>query len=36
MKFQDGSVVNGEWINGKLCGYGEMTYANGDEYKGEW
>lgn len=26
----------GDWKDGKKCGQGTMTYANGDVYKGEW
>ena len=31
-----GGGVGCEWKNGKYSGQGIFTYANGDEYEGEW
>ncbi len=35
-KFRDGSVYRGNFLKGKLHGYGKLQYANGAVYEGEW
>lgn len=34
--FVDGSIYSGNWIDGKLNGYGTSTSKNGSVYVGEW
>ena len=34
--FSDGSVHEGEWVNGRKEGNGKMISSNGDVYEGEW
>jgi hypothetical protein len=34
--FPDGSVYDGESLNGKRHGQGKATYGNGDTYEGSW
>ena len=29
-------VYTGEFVNDKISGQGQMTYANGDVYVGQW
>lgn len=36
LKYKDGSVYTGEFINGKGEGNGKCKYANGDKYEGGW
>jgi len=36
IKFIDGSVYEGQTIDGLYNGKGRMTHANGDIYQGEW
>ena len=36
LKYKDGSVFTGEFINGKGEGRGKCRYANGDVYEGGW
>lgn len=37
MRFNDGSVYNGEWQNSVMIGKGTCTYADGHtKYEGEW
>ena len=36
MTYEDGSVYQGEWRDGKKRGKGTMTYADGDVYEGKW
>ena len=36
MKYANGNVYKGEFVDGKRCGTGMMKYVNGGEYKGEW
>ena len=33
--YTDGSVYNGEWIDGQAQGVGKITYADGSVYDGE-
>jgi hypothetical protein len=36
MKYINGDIYIGEWVNDLRHGYGTMTYTNGDVYEGEW
>ena len=36
MRWRDGAVYIGEWLNSKAHGYGKFTHINGDEYMGNW
>lgn len=36
MTYDDGSIYEGEWINGNFNGQGKMIYKNGDIYNGDW
>jgi hypothetical protein len=33
---KNGTQYSGEWLDGKLHGYGSFTYKNGDKYRGEF
>ena len=33
---KNGTQYSGEWLDGKLDGYGSFTYKNGDKYQGEF
>jgi len=33
---KNGTQYSGEWVDGKLDGYGSFTYKNGDKYQGEF
>jgi hypothetical protein len=33
---KNGTQYSGEWLDGKLHGYGTFTYKNGDKYQGEF
>ena len=33
---KNGTQYSGEWVDGKLNGYGSFTYKNGDKYQGEF
>ena len=34
--FPDGTIYEGEFVDGTISGHGEMSYANGDTYIGEY
>lgn len=34
--WDNGSIYDGEWVNGVSEGHGKLTYDNGDIYVGEW
>ena len=36
MRYDNGDVYVGNWVNGEREGYGEMKYSNGDVYAGDW
>lgn len=36
LKYDSGNVYEGQFLNGKRSGNGQMTFANGDEYVGMW
>jgi hypothetical protein len=36
MTYANGDLYQGDWMNDKKNGNGNMTYANGDLYHGEW
>ncbi len=36
MRYRDGSVYDGQWFWGSMCGEGTMKFADGSSYEGEW
>ncbi len=36
MTWVDGTCYDGEWNLGTACGFGSITYPNGDSYSGYW
>jgi len=34
--YSDGSVYNGEWVDGFKSGNGKFTFVNGNYYEGQW
>jgi len=36
MRYENGSIYDGEWDSGKRQGYGKYHWSNGDLYDGEW
>jgi len=36
VKFDNGSIYKGGWLNGKMHGIETLTFSNGDSYKGDW
>ncbi len=34
--YASGNRYEGEWIDGKISGYGILMYPDGDKYEGEW
>jgi hypothetical protein len=36
MNFPDGSMYVGNWVAGKIDGYGKYTWRNGDSYEGNY
>ena len=34
--YSDGSVYEGEWVNGKKEGHGKICFSSGGVYEGEW
>ena len=36
VKRDDGNEYEGEYVEGKMRGYGKMKYLNGDMYIGNW
>jgi hypothetical protein len=32
----NGSIYDGEWIDGERCGHGTITYESGDKYDGQY
>ena len=34
MRYANGNVYDGDFVNGKKCGEGHMKYADGDVYVG--
>jgi hypothetical protein len=36
LKFHDGAIYNGTWLNGKMAGFGEMILPSKARYVGEW
>ena len=35
-RYQDGTIYEGEWKDGKMHGQGVFRYASGNVYEGEW
>ena len=36
MKFDNKSVYEGQWVDGKRCGFGRLIQENGNMYEGCW
>ncbi len=36
LKFADGSVFDGEFVNNEISGVGTYMWSDGKVYKGEW
>ena len=34
--YSNGNVYDGEWTDGRINGYGTLTYQDGDKYIGQW
>ena len=36
MKYRDGDVYEGDWLEGEMHGKGIMKYLDDDIYEGDW
>lgn len=36
MIYADGSIYEGNWVDGKQCGFGVFSSIEGVKYKGNW